>query len=329
MAFQAALAIALAEFVGAYFSIDRGYWITVTTMALTAQTWGESVKRSFERVLMTILGGCVGTIVYFCLPSVHDVHLILGLTLFFVFISVYLIRINTLISLFSFTCYLVFLFASMRGWNVDLLVTRIMDTAIGALITVVVAACFFSLKTNVSQLFIDFLQKINAHLIMSFDASVSAEARFCGHDLLVAFQQLRKDAQTIRYELLFHRLSQRDFNDLLNQLAICTQFVVHVVDTYPWMRAHLSAEENDVVLMAAQTIEQNLQGIILYLTDAKPSTFLTITRAVDCLQTAIAKEPERFSSLESDALSFFNLIYFLSRFNAGLQDIYHIFLKAY
>ena len=84
MATQAAIAIALAELISRFFYIERGYWITATAMALTAQTWGESVKRSFDRVGMTILGGSLGTLLFFYLPR-HEPTVYIFLALVFVF----------------------------------------------------------------------------------------------------------------------------------------------------------------------------------------------------------------------------------------------------
>ena len=90
-AFQAATAIFIAEVISWHFQLERGYWVTLTAMALTMQTWGESLMRSFERVSMTILGGLVGTALYFIVPR-NDVILVSCL-LFFVFFTVYIQQI--------------------------------------------------------------------------------------------------------------------------------------------------------------------------------------------------------------------------------------------
>lgn len=72
MAWQAAIAISIAECISLAFNLERGYWTTLTAMVLTTQTFGESVKRSLERVSMTILGGLSGTVLYFyCRQKVH------------------------------------------------------------------------------------------------------------------------------------------------------------------------------------------------------------------------------------------------------------------
>ncbi len=82
--FKAAIAIALAELINMCLYFDRGYWIVLTAMVLTTQTWGESVKRALERVGMTILGGATGTALYFSIPEQHfDLLLWLMMDIYF------------------------------------------------------------------------------------------------------------------------------------------------------------------------------------------------------------------------------------------------------
>lgn len=84
IAWQAAAAITIAEIVSYLLNLERGYWVTLSAMALTTQSWGESLKRSLERVSMTILGGAGGTILYWITPP--NQYAILGLMLLFVFL---------------------------------------------------------------------------------------------------------------------------------------------------------------------------------------------------------------------------------------------------
>ena len=228
MAFQAALAIAISELVGIFFYVERSYWITVTAMALTTQTWGESVKRSFERVGMTILGGMIGTALYFYIPK-NEPLLFLFLALFFIFFTVYLAKIYSLVSVFFLTCFVVFLFALLGAWNLMLLRARIIDTVLGAVIALAVGSCFFSSKTNIQDLFTGYFQKIKATIVAAFDVSCQSKSFITGQSLLDDFQKIKKSALTIRYELLFHRLNPHDFNRLLNKVEFCTQLVCNLV----------------------------------------------------------------------------------------------------
>lgn len=328
MAFQAAIAIGIAELVGMFFYVERGYWITITAMALTTQTWGESVKRSFERVGMTILGGTLGTLLYFNLPQ-HEPTMHLFFALLFIFFTLYLAKIYSLISVFFLTCFVVFLFALIGDWTLQLLRARIIDTALGAIIALVVGFCFFSVKISISDLFIEYLQKVKAMMTAAFDKTSSPATLITGQLLLADFQKIKKNSLTIRYELLFHRLNIRDFNMLLNRIAICTQLEISLIEAYHWLVPHLTKEEGAIIDVAVATTGHNIDVIIKRLQKNKQATILPDTQLAGLLKKAIKEDPSRFATLESDALGFFNLIYFFTRLNACLNEIYRLLCKAY
>lgn len=328
MAFQAAIAIGIAEFIAMRFSVDRGYWITVTAMALTTQTWGENVKRSIERVGMTILGGMLGTAFYFYLPQ-HGSMMLLTMVLVCIFFTLYFAKIHSLSSVFFLTCFVVFLCALLGEWNVGLLQARIIDTAIGAIVALVVGFCFFSLKTNISMLFIEYLQKIKATMSITFETKSQFETIVTGQSLFADFQHIKNMALSIRYELLFHRLTANDFNSLLNNLSFSTQHVIRLLEGYSWMASHLNKEEQSSITLAAKTISQNIDTIIARLQQKTETSGLLSLRLSECLEKAIQEAPSRFATLESDALGFFNLTYYFTRLNMCLNEIYYIVSKGY
>ncbi len=319
MACQAALAICIAECIGWYFQLERGYWVTLTAMALTMQTWGESVKRSVERVTMTIFGGIVGTVLYFTVPNNHE--LILGLLLFFVFFTVYLLQIVYLISIFCLTCFVVFLFALMGDWTVAILFDRILETTIGALIALMVSAGFFSTKTDISNLFTGLWSKINASLVIAFDGKQQVKSAMSGQYLAMECQAIRRKALAIRYELLFHRLSHRDFALLLNQTTLCTQYVINLIDAYVWLVPYLKKEDSAHILIAMQTTRHNIQRLIERFQQEEPVEMLPVTRVTELVTKAIEDDAARFASLESEALGFFNIMYFFARLNLCLNEL--------
>lgn len=328
MAYQAAIAIALAEYISMYFYLERGYWIVLTAMVLTTQTWGESVKRSLERVGMTVLGGAAGTALYFYIPN-HEPTTLVLLMLFSIFFTVYMAKIQYLIAMFFMTCFVVFLFALIGGWDLMLLRARIIDTVLGAVIALVVGGLFFSLKTNIAEVFVGYLQKINALMTTAFTVKGQPKTLISGHSLLADFQQIKKNALSIRYELLFHRLNPRDFNALLNQIEFCTQFVVNLIETYHWLMPHLTKDESMIIAVAVKTTQRNIDIIVMRLQKNKKTRMSSAANLRKLLHKEIADDPNRFATLESDALGFFNLIYFFTRLNMHLNEVYCIIDKAY
>lgn len=318
-AFQAATAIFIAELITWYFQLERGYWMTLTTMALTMQTWGESVKRSFERISMTIIGGIAGTMLYFIVP--HNDVLALVLLLTFVFFTVYLLQIYYLYSVFFLTCFVVFLFALIREWTLAILLDRILETIGGAAIALLVGSCFFAAKTNVYDLFIGFWQKINASLNLAFEGKPRLHRPISSQYLAAECQKIRKKAIAIRYELLFHQMSQHDFYSLLNQTTLCTQYVINLLDAYHWLEPFLSQQDHDGIDAAVKTTRYNIDALIKHLQTKKSMAMLPVTRVTELLNKAIKEDSERFASLDNEALGFFNLMYFFARLNACLNEV--------
>lgn len=318
-AFQAATAIFIAELISWYFQLERGYWMTLTTMALTMQTWGESVKRSFERVTMTIIGGIVGTALYFIVPTNTITAMILLLV--FVFFTVYMLQIFYLVSVFFLTCFVVFLFALIGEWTVSILFDRIIQTAMGAAIALIVGSCFFSDKTNVADVFIGFWSKINASIGLVFEGKPCIKRPTSIQYLAAECQKIRKKALAIRYELFFHQLSQRDFYSLLNQTTLCTQYVINLIDAWHWLAPYLSQQDQAGIAVAVKTTRHNIEVLIEHLKKNKATTMLPVTRVTELLNHAIAEDSARFASLDSEALGFFNLMYFFARLNSCLHEI--------
>ncbi|WP_165474708.1 FUSC family protein [Legionella nagasakiensis] len=326
MAIQAAIAIAIAELISEYFAFERGYWITLTAMALTAQTWGESVKRSIERVGMTILGGCVGTALYFLLPA--DRTIILFFLITFVFFTIYLIKIQHLAAMFFLTCFVVFLFALIGNWNLMLLRARIVDTALGAGLALVVGCFLFPIRTNITDLFIGYLQKMNA-LLTTVIKTRQVRTFVSSHVLSMDFQDIKKNALLIRYELLFHRLSGRDFLTVLNGIGRCSHYMSNLIESYQWFLPHLCEEDLSLIEEAANTTKHNINVLILQLQKDGAGTMLPAANVSSLLEKAIADYPERFASLESDALGFYSLMYFFTQLNHSLNEVFSVFIRKY
>ena len=318
-AFQAATAILIAELIGWYFQLERGYWMALTAMALTMQTWGESLKRSLERVSMTLLGGIAGTALYFMVPA-NNV-LILTLLLVFVFFTVYMLQIFYLVSVFFLTCFVVFLFALIRDWTMAILFDRVLETLLGAIIALIVSRCFFSAKTNISDVFIDFWGKINASLSVVFEGKQCVDRPVSIQYLAAECQKIRKSALAIRYELLFHQMSRRDFYALLNQTTLCTQYVINLIDAYHWLTPYLSKQDQAGIALAVKTTRYNIDALIKHFQTQKPTAMLPVARVTDLLNHAIAEDSLRFAVLDSEALGFFNLMYFFARLNTCLNEV--------
>ncbi|WP_028388927.1 FUSC family protein [Legionella fairfieldensis] len=321
MAWQAVIAIFIAEFMSAYLHLERGYWTTLATMALITQTWGESIRRSFERVTMTILGGVCGTVLYFILPANEIV--MLGLLFIFVFFTVYMLQINYLVSVFMLTGYVVLLFALMGDWTLALLKDRIVDTALGAGIALFVGCFFLPIKTDIANLFINHLEKMLATLTLVFSNKPQANrTTLTSQHLYTDFQMIRKNALSIRYEMLFHRMNRRDFYLLLTQTAFCTQYVASLIESYRWLESYLTQEDRAGITTAMNITRHNFETMIKRLKNEPHSAMLPAAELHTLIAEKINQDPQRFATLENEALSFFNVMYFFIRLNTRMNESY-------
>lgn len=325
MAFKAAIAIAIAELLSFIFNLDRGYWITLTAMALTTQTWGDSLKRSLERVSMTIMGGLCGTALYLVIPP-YPVAIV-GVLLFFIFITVYLFQIYHGIAIFTLTVFVVFLFALLGNWDLILLRDRILDTALGASIALGVGCFFLPVKTNLAMVFVGHIEKIQASLSLAFIAHHHTSEYVTSQRLYSDFHSLRNNAIAISYEFLFHRINRRAFRLLMTESGFCTQYVVGLIEAYHWLGPYLTEKDKVHVMLALQTTQYNLDSLKKRLEKETHSPMLQATNLMDLLARAIQSEPARFASLNTEVLGFFNLMYFFTRLNIRLNNIYSLLGK--
>jgi hypothetical protein len=302
-AFQAATAIFIAELISWYFQLERGYWMT-----------------------LTIIGGVVGTVLYFIVPTNNITVMVLLLVC--VFFTVYMLQIFYLASVFFLTCFVVFLFALIGDWTMAILFDRILETLMGAVIALIVGSCFFSERTNVSDVFIGFWGKINASIGLVFEGKPCIKRPTSIQYLAAECQKIRKKALAIRYELLFHQMSQRDFYALLNQTTLCTQYVINLIDSWHWLAPYLSKQDQAGIAMAVKTTRYNIDALIQHFQNKKTTIMLPVTRVTELLNQAIAEDSARFASLDSEALGFFNLMYFFTRLNKCLHEINSTLSKA-
>ena len=148
IAIQAATAVAIAELIAFSFSLERSYWATLTALFLVSQTWGESFKKSIERIVMTIIGGSIGTLLYLVLP--HNQTIVFTMLITAIFFSIYFIEISYLTATFFITCFVVFLFALIGQWNFIILKERIFETMIGAAIATSVSYFIFPVYVSIN-----------------------------------------------------------------------------------------------------------------------------------------------------------------------------------
>jgi uncharacterized membrane protein YgaE (UPF0421/DUF939 family) len=315
MAFQAMIAILIAETFSYLFHMERAYWATLTAMSLTAQTWGESIKKSLERILMTILGGSLGTLLYFILP--HHQSIMLSFLLIFVFFSVYSYRISFLISIFFITGFVVFLFAIIDRWTLEILQARIIETIIGALIALLTSRFVFPLKTNTTILFYNYLEKIV--YAIRHNETIDLEP------LVNDYQILKQQATMINYELFFQKLNKAKFNELL----LSTQQLMHYATSF------IEASQKCKMKTSSQWLEKTKEHVLANLDELSLSvknnksqhTLLPINDIDNTMLQIIEHQRQQSPVIKPESIEEFSQIYFLDKLNLSIIHCHQILFQ--
>jgi hypothetical protein len=196
------------------------------------------------------------------------------------------------------------------------------------MIALSVSRCFFPARTNITDVFIDFWKRIQASMTLAFEEKSNVQCAGSIQSLSAECQDIRKKALAIRYELLFHQISQRNLFVLLNKTTLCTQYVIHLIDAWNWLAPHLSPQEKTGMETAFKTTQYNMEALIRHLQTRQMTSMLPVTRVTDLINKTINACPGRFASLDSDALGYYSLMYFFARLNACLHEVNSILNKA-
>ncbi len=138
-AIQVAVAASLAIVVGEAVSPSRWYWAVIAAFVIFAgtNTWGETLTKGWQRLLGTALGVPSGVLV----ATLVSGDRVVSLVLIFVclFCSMYFMRVAYGLMTFWITTMLALLYGLLGEFSFGLLMLRIEETAIGAVIGVAVA----------------------------------------------------------------------------------------------------------------------------------------------------------------------------------------------
>jgi uncharacterized membrane protein YgaE (UPF0421/DUF939 family) len=138
-AIQVAVAASLAIVVGELVSPSRWYWAVVAAFVIFAgtNTWHETLSKGWARLIGTLLGVPAGVLV----AAVVSGNRTASLVLIFVclFCAFYFMKVAYSLMTFWITTMLALLYGLRGQFSYDLLLLRIEETAIGAVIGVAVA----------------------------------------------------------------------------------------------------------------------------------------------------------------------------------------------
>jgi uncharacterized membrane protein YccC len=202
-AIQVSVAASLAIVVGELVSPARWYWAVIAAFVIFAGTnsWGETLTKGWQRLLGTLLGVPCGVLVATLLTG-HKTAALAGIFVC-LFCAFYFMTITYSLMTFWITTMLALLYGLLGQFSFGVLMLRIEETAIGAVIGATVAVVVLPTNTR-TAIRIDtraFLTSLSALIEVSAatmfgeagSASSSEQARAVGRDL----QQFRVTAKPL------------------------------------------------------------------------------------------------------------------------------------
>lgn len=147
-AIQAALAGALAISGGELISPSRWYWAAITGFIVFTGTnsRGEVLVKGWQRVLGTFAGVVAGVFIATAVRGNRGVSI--PLVLACIFLAFYFIRVSYALMIFWFTILLALLYGLLGSFTPHLLLVRLEETALGAVVGILVALWVLPMRTR-------------------------------------------------------------------------------------------------------------------------------------------------------------------------------------
>ncbi len=127
------LTLLIGFIIGKFLPFQNVYWILLTIVVIMRPGYGLTKERTLNRFIGTVVGGFLGFLVLSFGPS----PLILGiLTIMFLLLGLSFSPSNYKIGTLFITLHVIFIFAILNPTHNDIIIYRILDTLVGALLAI-------------------------------------------------------------------------------------------------------------------------------------------------------------------------------------------------
>jgi uncharacterized membrane protein YccC len=148
VAIQMGVAVGGAVILGVQISSARFYWAVIAAFVtfMAANSTGEQLRKGFFRVLGTVVGILLGSLLVDVVG--HNAYGSIAIILCALFFGIYLLRINYAFMVVGVTIMVSQLYEQLGEFSNSLLVLRLEETAVGAAFAMVVALTVLPLRTR-------------------------------------------------------------------------------------------------------------------------------------------------------------------------------------
>jgi uncharacterized membrane protein YccC len=288
-AIQVSVAAALAIVIGEAVSPSRWYWAVIAAFVIFAGTnsWAETLNKGWQRLLGTVLGVPSGVLVATLVSGNTSAALVMiFVCLFFAF---YFMKVTYSLMTFWISTMLALLYGLLGEFRVSLLLLRIEETAIGAVIGIAAAMLVLPVNTrarirhHAHAFFLTLSDLIDASVasLLGADTAVSLTEtpRQLGRDL----QQFRTTAKPLSAGLA-GLAGRRSMRHGLRMLTACERYA-RILARSSETHISTSPELADAITSTATQIRNNVDVLITSLEFNQASTVFPSTDYIDAAET--------------------------------------------
>ena len=288
-AIQVAVAAAMAIVVGELVSPSRWFWAVIAAFVVFAgtNTWAETVTKGWQRLLGTVLGVPTGVLV----ATLVSGNKAASLVLIFVclFCAFYFMKLAYSLMTFWITTMLALLYGLLGEFSYRLLLLRIEETAIGALIGMAAAMLVLPINTrkairdDAHTFFITLSDLIETSVASLFGGEVVTSPTETARQLDLDLAQFRTTARPLTAGI-GGLAGRRTMRHGLRMLAACDRYarvLARCSDHYD----DASPQLTDAVKSAATQILRNVDVLITALEFDHPTTVFPATDFVDAAES--------------------------------------------
>lgn len=297
-AIQVSVAASLAIIAGELASPARWYWAVIAAFVIFAGTnsWGETLTKGWQRLLGTVLGVPCGVLV----ATLFSGDKIGSLAMIFVclFCAFYFMQVTYSLVTFWITTMLALMYGLLGQFTFDVLMLRIEETAIGAVIGVACAILVLPTNSrttirNDTRAFLttlaDLIETSVAAMFDDDDAgSPTEQARQLDRDL----QQFRTTAKPLLAGVA-GITARRSIQRGLQLFTACDHYARDLArSSEQYEDPHCSGELSGAVTAAAQRTRHNVEALIAALDGDRTARVEPVADLLDTAETLTRQQDE-------------------------------------
>lgn len=289
-AIQASVAASLAIVTGDLVSPARWYWAVIAAFVVFAgtTTWGDTLTKGWQRLVGTVLGVPCGILVATLVEGDRTASLVMIFVC--LFCAMYFMQVTQSLMAFWITTMLALLYGLLGQFSFDVLLVRIEETAVGAVIGVAVA--ILVLPTNIGTVLRsdtrEFLAELSALIgtciATMFDAQPPESPTEQARRLDRKLQQVRATAKPLLAGVA-GLAGRRSVQRRLRLFRACDRYARILVRRSAQSRNPDCPREIAAAVGAAATqIQHNVDSLVATLDGARTGAVVSAADALDAAE---------------------------------------------